>query len=178
MELMDEDQIKCLQCGNSFTAKRSDAKFCSDKCKKAWSRHQAKDSNLKYEDVLIRGQHEGDVITTPHGMVQAVCRCCGQEFSRWNEAKLARLVRNEIEGLDWGPSKDMDRDRFNQLLTARLYEVKFCSDACASVGTRPQPMKVRPAKVEKIEENRDASVGKRDFSAKSGNGQAKHRGQK
>ena len=30
--------MKCLNCGKEFTSKRTDAKFCSDKCRKAYSR--------------------------------------------------------------------------------------------------------------------------------------------
>jgi hypothetical protein len=139
--------IICAQCHTSFEAKRADAQFCSPACRKANSRL----ANLSFDGTLIRGQHENDIPPTPRGIEKALCRCCGKEFSRWIESKVARLVRNEVEGsVDWD-SRDFDQARFDTLKAQRMHEMKFCSDECQSKGITTQPLKViieRKAKVQ------------------------------
>jgi len=156
----------CLQCGNGFTAKRVDATFCSDTCRKANSREEA----LKWSGVLIRGQHDGDVAVTGFGIIQDNCKCCGKEFSRWLESKMARLVRNEVEGsIHWGSRGEFDRVKFDELMAVRLREVKFCSDECMGKGEVVRELKRRPV-VEKV----DKSEGNGQEKAKE---RPKRRGQ-
>lgn len=33
-------RMPCLECGENFSAKRCDAKFCSSNCRKSWSRRK------------------------------------------------------------------------------------------------------------------------------------------
>jgi hypothetical protein len=104
-------------------------------------------AELSFNGVIIRGQHEGDVGVTGSGIEKSQCRHCGKEFSRWIEAKLARLVRNEVEGsVHWGSRNDFDHEKFDSLMAIRKEEVKFCSEECQQRGPSHQPIKVRPAK--------------------------------
>lgn len=169
MDIADEDMLKCLQCGGMFRTKRAGSKFCSEACQKAYSRDAAKLKNLTYEGVLIRGQHLKDVPPTPHGIIQADCSCCGKPFSRWLESKLARLVRNEMEGsIHWeGRMDNAQQAIFEEMMGARRWEVKFCSDECLDRGIATKPLKVRiltPKAVEnddKTEENGQKTKPKR-----------------
>ena len=155
---MDNERKKCEQCGEEIRSIRDDAKFCSDKCRaKAAREREKREANLKWEGHVIRGQHEGDVPPTGAGILVEKCRSCGREFRRWMDSKLARLSRNEMEGVNWGSAKDLDHKRFYELMAIRLEEVKFCSPECQSVGIVVKPLKRRveveekPEKVEKSE---------------------------
>lgn len=146
MDIKDDDMIKCQQCGKAFRAKRSDAKFCSESCKKAYARDQSKQANLTWEGQVVRGQHEDDAAATGAGMISARCRSCGKVFKRWIDSKLARLVRNEVEGsVNWGSAENFRKmsQRFEELMAIRKEEVKFCSDECQQRG--PKPLEIPPA---------------------------------
>ncbi len=134
--------IDCIHCSTPFDAKRNDAQFCSPKCKMAHHRL----SNLMIGGVIIRGQHEGDVAPTTLGIEKGICACCGKEFKRWFESKLARLVRNEMEGSIHWDTRKFDQDLFNKMKAARMEEWRFCSDECQAKGPQKQPLKTNQKK--------------------------------
>lgn len=134
--------IDCLQCGTPFDAKRNDAQFCSPACRKASSRL----ANLSVNGVLIRGQHEGDVPPTNLGIEKGTCLCCGGTYSRWFESKLARLVRNEMEGSIHWDTRKFDQEVFNKMKAVRMQEWRFCSDECQAKGPQKQPLKTNQKK--------------------------------
>lgn len=126
--------LKCAHCGNEFEAKRGDAKYCSPACRKAASRL----ANLTWDGVEIRGQHETDIPPTGLGIETANCQHCSRPFSRWIEAKLARLVRNEIEGSIHWENRDFDHHKFDLLMDYRMQERKFCSNECQTAWAADQ----------------------------------------
>jgi hypothetical protein len=47
-------RMPCLECGENFSAKRRDAKFCSANCRKAWSRRKeqiGRDLAIAYQSI-------------------------------------------------------------------------------------------------------------------------------
>lgn len=47
-------RMPCLECGQNFSARRCDAKFCSGNCRKAWSRRKAqigRDLAIAYQSI-------------------------------------------------------------------------------------------------------------------------------
>lgn len=47
-------RMPCLECGENFSARRCDAKFCSANCRKAWSRRKEqieRDASIAYQSI-------------------------------------------------------------------------------------------------------------------------------
>jgi len=154
---MENDQKVCAQCGKEFTSVKDNTKFCSEACRKAYARQAAKVVNLTWDGKVIRGQHEGDVAPTGSGIIHAFCRACGKEYYRWLDSKLARLVRNEMEGsIHWGSGEEFRKrgKEFDGLMAIRVEEAKFCSEECQTRGTRP--LVIPPAKEFLAEEEEKA----------------------
>jgi hypothetical protein len=131
---------------------------------------------------LIRGQHKGDVPVTGHGVEQGRCLCCRKVFKRWIPSKLARLVRNEMEGLTWGTARELDRDRFDLMMAERMLEVKFCDDACQEKGPMPWPewLRLDAAELEQRETKMERTTQEPQQEKSNGQhkSQPKHRGQR
>ena len=52
--------MKCKWCDKEFESKRADARFCSDKCRKAYKRKSDKVSEIIKADTATNGQEETD----------------------------------------------------------------------------------------------------------------------
>ena len=104
--------MDCMQCGNEFVAKRSTAKYCSDRCR--WLAHNAKDAptlkpNAKDEAERIIKNAKA----TPTGKV-----------SQAEIDALPQSLKDDINRLcDSDPTLYDDRDE--RLIRAVLYRRKF-----------------------------------------------------
>jgi hypothetical protein len=50
-----ETTLRCDQCGADFIAKTSWARFCSQRCRNAWWRHQYKLAEVQFEERKLNG---------------------------------------------------------------------------------------------------------------------------
>ena len=89
--------IACQNCGEEFTPTRSDARYCSDRCRKAAarSRERAKPprcpecDGLGWVEVIYEGEHDG----------MLPCGTCRPERRRYIQARVRRVeAEHEARG--------------------------------------------------------------------------------
>ena len=112
--------MDCMQCGNEFEAKRSTAKYCSDRCR--WLAHNAKDA-----PTLTNAKDEaGRIITNAKT----------KPTSKVNQAEIDALpqaLKDDINQLcDSNP--EMYDDRQERLVRAVAYRRKFPNRVYHSSG--------------------------------------------
>lgn len=90
---------RCLKCNKEFEAKRSDARFCSDKCTKAFSRIKSDNVGDIKSDKIISDKLETNEQRIGK-VIEGYCHGCGRKIidikSQWvngvGNEKAAKLI--------------------------------------------------------------------------------------